>query len=363
MTVTRNTKNVPYYQLGFGAFASLEGMVDARRSPESPGALFYVDHFFRGDGGCTLPLPVRGDDLVVFVNTEREPTVENIDLLSGEAEVFFGERLPCCVTGIGGGSVLDTAKAVANLLTNPGRAEDYQGWELVRHPAVYKIGVPTIAGTGAECSRTCVLTNHKRGLKLGMNSDFTVYDQILLDPELTRSVPRDQFFFTGVDTFMHCFESLRGSYRNVIVDRLSETAVDLCREVFLGRGDMQSDDKLEKMMVASYIGGMAAGNTGAVHPISAALSTVLHLPHGKANCYALSVLGDIYPEEHALFMEMKAENGIDLPPGICRYLPDERCEALYRASIIHEKPLTNALGPDYKTILNRDRLIALFRAM
>jgi 3-deoxy-alpha-D-manno-octulosonate 8-oxidase len=176
-------------------------------------------------------------------------------------------------------------------------------------------------------------------------------------------VPRNQFFFTGVDTFMHCFESLRGSYRNVIVDCLSETAIALCRDIFLGLGDMQSDENLENMMVASYIGGMAAGNTGAVHPISAALSTVLHLPHGKANCYALSVLGDIYPEEHALFMEMKTKNGIDLPSGICRNLPEDRCEALYQASIIHEKPLTNALGPDYKTILNRDRLIALFRAM
>jgi 3-deoxy-alpha-D-manno-octulosonate 8-oxidase len=361
MAVTRNTKNVPYYQLGFGAFASLDGMVDARRSPESPRALFYVDHFFRGDG--TLPLPARGDDLVVFVDTAQEPAVENIDLLSEGAKLFFGEQKPCCVTGIGGGSVLDTAKAVANLLTNPGKAEDYQGWDLLNNPAVYKIGVPTLAGTGAECSRTCVLTNRKRGLKLGMNSDFTVYDQILLDPGLTRSVPRDQFFFTGIDTFMHCFESMRGSYRNVIVDCLSETAVSLCRDIFLGPGDMQSDDKLEKMMVASYIGGMAAGNTGVVHPLSAALSTVLHLPHGKANCYALSVLDEFYPEEHALFMEMKVKNSINLPPGICRDLPDDLYEALYRASVIHEKPLTNALGPDYPTILNRNRLIALFKAM
>jgi 3-deoxy-alpha-D-manno-octulosonate 8-oxidase len=382
MPVTRNTKNVPYYRLGFGAFTSLGDMVDARRSPESPGALFYVDHFFRDHrrepassadrqgslraatgSADKLALPARDDDLVVFVDTSQEPTVENIDLLSAAAKTFFRETPPCCVTGIGGGSVLDTAKAVANLLTNPGKAEEYQGWDLVANPAVYKIGVPTLAGTGAECSRTCVLTNRKRGLKLGMNSDFTVYDQLVLDPELTRSVPCDQFFFTGVDTFMHCFESLRGSYRNIIVDRLSETAIGLCRDVFLGAADMLSDGNLENMMVASYIGGMAAGNTGVVHPLSAALSTVLHLPHGKANCYALSVLGDFYPEEHALFTDMKAKNGITLPTGICRNLPDDGYEALYRSSIIHEKPLTNALGPDYASILSKNRLIALFKAM
>ncbi|MDR1947173.1 MAG: iron-containing alcohol dehydrogenase [Desulfovibrio sp.] len=360
MPVTRNTKNVPYYLLGFGAFASLGGMVDARRGRESGGALFYLDRFFRD---AKLSLPARAGDKVVFVDTSSEPTVENIDSLTGEAKAYFGTKAPCCVTGIGGGSVLDTAKAVANLLTNPGRAEDYQGWELVKNPAVYKIGVPTLAGTGAECSRTCVLLNRKRGLKLGMNSDFTVYDQILLDPELTRSAPCDQFFFTGTDTFMHCFESLRGSYRNIIVDRLSETAVGLCRDIFLGPDDMKADGNLENMMVASYLGGMAAGNTGVVHPVSAALSTVLHLPHGKANCYALSALGDFYPEERALLMEMKAKNKIDMPEGICRNLPDDRYEALYQAGIIHENPLSNALGPEYKEILSRDRLVSIFKAM
>jgi 3-deoxy-alpha-D-manno-octulosonate 8-oxidase len=58
----------------------------------------------------------------------------------------------------------DTGKAVSNLLRNPGNAEDYQGWDLVKNPGVYKIGVPTISGTGAEASRTCVMTNPKNGL-------------------------------------------------------------------------------------------------------------------------------------------------------------------------------------------------------
>ncbi len=67
---------------------------------------------------------------------------------------------------------------MANLLTNGGKAEDYQGWDLVKKPAIYKIGIPTISGTGAEASRTCVMTNSKSGIKLGMNSDFTIYDQL-----------------------------------------------------------------------------------------------------------------------------------------------------------------------------------------
>ena len=135
---------------------------------------------------------------------------------------------------------LDTAKAVANLLTNPGKAEDYQGWELVKSPAVYKIGIPTLSGTGSECSRTCVLTNIPKNLKLGMNSDYTVYDQLLLDPDLLATVPRDQYFYTGIDTFMHCVESLQGSYRNAIIDAFSVRAVQLCEEIFLS-DDMMSE--------------------------------------------------------------------------------------------------------------------------
>ena len=71
---------------------------------------------------------------------------------------------------------------------------------------IYKIAIPTISGTGSEATRTCVITNKSTGLKLGMNSDYTVFDQIIMDPELTKSVPRDQYFYTGMDAFIHCFE-------------------------------------------------------------------------------------------------------------------------------------------------------------
>ena len=114
---------------------------------------------------------------------------------------FFSSKQdnkPVAVIAIGGGSTLDTVKAVSNLLNNPGVAEDYQGWDLVKNPGIYKIGVPTISGTGAEASRTCVMTNYKKNLKLGMNSEFTIYDQLILDSDLSKTVPRDQYFYTAM---------------------------------------------------------------------------------------------------------------------------------------------------------------------
>ncbi|MDR1360173.1 MAG: iron-containing alcohol dehydrogenase [Deltaproteobacteria bacterium] len=357
MSLTRNTKSVPAYLFGSGALAGLGALLEARR----PGAvLFYVDHFFQ-NSSLLKELPRQSGDELVFVDTSHEPTVEYVDSLAKAARA--APVPPVCLVGLGGGSVLDVTKAVANLLTNPGKAEDYQGWDLLKNPAVYKIGVPTLSGTGAECSRTCVLTNSRRGLKLGMNSDFSLFDQLILDPALTRSVPREQFLFSGLDTFMHCFESLRGAYRNLIVDALATGAQALCQEIFLGPGDMMDEDNRAKMMVASYLGGTAAGNVGLVHPFSAGLSMVLHIPHGRANCHALSVLGEFYPEENALLREILARQKVSLPGGICAGLTEDQYEALYQGSIIHEKPLSNALGPDFRSLLTRSKVLELFRKM
>ncbi|MDO5484310.1 MAG: alcohol dehydrogenase, partial [Desulfovibrionaceae bacterium] len=85
----------------------------------------------------------------------------------------------------------------------------------------------------------------------------------------------------------------------------------------------------------------AAGFVGAVHPVSAGLSMILHMPHGLANCYALSVEEDIYPEQYREFMTMVERQGIELPKGICQGLTEAQYDGLYEASIVHEKPLIN----------------------
>jgi 3-deoxy-alpha-D-manno-octulosonate 8-oxidase len=357
----KHTKNVPYYTFGPGAFAQLSDLIAPRRVPEGP-VVFYVDHCFEGREQMER-LPLQPGDHVIFVDTGHEPSVEDIDAYTDALKRALHGRTPVCLVGMGGGSTMDVAKAVGNMLVNPGKAEDYQGWDLVKNAPPYKIGVPTLSGTGAEASRTCVLTNTKKRLKMGMNSDLTMYDHLVLDPELTARVPRDQYLFSGLDTFMHCVESLRGSYRNVIVDALAKTAVFLCKEVFLGPVDMMEAENREKLMIASYLGGMAAGNTGLVHPLSAGLSIVLHIPHGRANCYALSVLEEFYPEEHAFFRAVLKKQRIALPGGLCGGLDEDAMQMLYEGSIVHEKPLTNALGPDFKKILTRDKVLDLFRRM
>ena len=69
--------------------------------------------------------------------------------------------------------------------------------------------------------------------KLGINSDYTPFDQVILDPDLTKTVPKDQWFYTGMDCYIHCIESLNGTYLNAFSQSYGEKAYDLCKEIFL----------------------------------------------------------------------------------------------------------------------------------
>lgn len=358
----RNAKNVSYYMIGDGAIDQLHELMIPQRDamPDAP-AIYFIDHFFRKTD-LVERLPILEWDQRVMVDTTEEPTCESVDAYTARVKAFLNGKKPCALIAIGGGSTMDTCKCVGNLLTNPGDAADYQGWDLVKNPAPYKVAIPTLSGTGSETSRTGIMTNKKKGIKLGMNSDYSMFDQVLLDPRLPATAPRDQYFYTGVDCFMHCFEYLDGQYRNKITDAFAEKALELTKKVFLS-DDMMSDHSREQLMIASFKGGMAAGFVGVVHPFSAGLSIVLGMHHGLANCYALSVLEDIYPGPYKTFMEMMEKQGITLKKGICANLTPAQYDQLYEASIVHEKPLMNKLGPNYRDILTKEFVLEKFRQM
>jgi 3-deoxy-alpha-D-manno-octulosonate 8-oxidase len=359
-------RNVSGFTVGKGSVSQLARFVDARRENVGSGsavAVYLVDEFFRGHPDIVASLGIAPNDIVRYVAVADEPTTDGIDAITTEIRAQLG-GLPVTIVGVGGGTTMDTAKAVANLLTNGGAAADYQGWDLVKVPGVHKIAVPTISGTGAEATRTCVMTNTKTGLKLGMNSDYTVFDQMVLDPDLTATVPREQYFYTGMDAYIHCVEALRGSYRNAVGDAYSRETVNLCRQVFLG-DDMMTDEAREKLMVASYLGGCAIATSyvGVVHPFSAGLSVVLGLHHCVANCIALNALEEFYPEEHAEFRTMLEKQRVPLPHGVCKGLSDEQFERLVAATVVHAKPLTNALGENFRDILTDDKVVEIFSRM
>ncbi len=358
----RNSKNVLHYVFGVGSLNET-GEILAKKRPDKDGyAIYFIDGYFK-DKELIKRLPADEHDEMIFVDTAEEPKTSFIN------ELFFNLRTirkdkPYALVGIGGGATLDVAKAISNLLTNGGKAEDYQGWDLVRKPGIYKVGIPTLSGTGAESSRTCVMTNPENGLKLGMNSDFSIYDQLILDPDLTKTVPENQFFYTGMDTYIHCIESLNGRHRNAVGDAFSDQALKLSREVFFSE-DMKSHANREKIMIASYLGGCAIANSyvGVVHPFSAGLSVVLGIHHGIGNCIALAALREFYPKEVEEFLVLIYRHKVNIPKGICADLTAEQYERLYKSTIMHEKPLSNALGDSFRSILTEEKVIEIFRRM
>ncbi|RYZ83723.1 MAG: iron-containing alcohol dehydrogenase, partial [Proteobacteria bacterium] len=297
---------------------------------------------------------------VIYVDVTYEPKTTYVDKIANELKAEFGEVSG--VIGIGGGSAMDLAKAVSLMMTNTGSSADYQGWDLVKKPGVYKVGIPTLSGTGAEVSRTTVLTGPTR--KLGMNSDFTPFDQIVLDPALTSNAPVNQRFYTGMDCYIHCIESLEGTYLNEFSKSYGEKALELCQKVFVTK-DNWDDECDDQLMMASYAGGMsiAYSQVGVAHAVSYGLSYLLGTKHGIGNCIVFDKLEEFYPAGVKEFKYMVEKNNIDIPQNITKGLSDDEFNKMIDVSLGMKPLWENALGKDWEKIMTREKLRALYEKL
>ncbi len=354
----RNFKMVGYVVYGRGSFNQLDEIIEPNRKQGLP-MIFLVDHFFKNKD-LVARIPAKGNDKIIYADVTYEPKTTYVDSLAAILKEEFGGVSG--IIGIGGGSTLDLAKAISLMMTNSGSSAEYQGWDLVKNPGVYKVGIPTLSGTGAEVSRTTVLTGPEK--KLGMNSDFTPFDQILLDPDLTANIPKEQRFYTGMDCYIHCIESLQGTFLNEFSKSYGEKALQLCREVFVDKPawDNESDDKL---MMASYAGGMsiAYSQVGVAHAVSYGLSYLLGTKHGVGNCIVFNHLEDYYPEGVKEFKTMAENNGIHIPKNICAGLTDEQFNKMIDVSLGMKPLWENALGKDWAQIMTRDKLRRLYEKL
>ena len=353
----RNFKMVSHVVFGRGCFNQLDDILAEKRKSEDSYMVFLVDDVFL-KSPFKDRVPVKDPDTLMWVNVDHEPKTEYVDRLTQNVKKNSDE-LPDGIVGIGGGSTLDIAKAVSLMLANPGSSADYQGWDLIKNPAVYHVGIPTLSGTGAEVSRTTVLSGPEK--KLGINSDYTVFDQILLDPELIESAPQDQRFYTGMDCYIHCVESLSGTFLNAFSQAYGEKAIELCREVFLGSGP----DRDDKLMMASYCGGMsiAYSQVGICHALSYGLSFVLGIHHGIGNCIVFDTLGDYYTEGVDEFRQMMDKHKVQLPRNLVAGIKDDQLEKMVDVALILEPLWENALGTDWKKTMTRDRIKELYLKM
>lgn len=357
----KNFPMVPRVIFGRGSFNQLNEILAPKRLSIDAPFIYLVDDVFKSNSWLTSRIQLSYDDRIIFISSKEEPKTSQVDTLV-EDIILLTKKRPSGIIGIGGGTLLDLAKAVSIMLTNNGEAKDYQGWDLVKNAGIYHVGIPTISGTGAEVSRTTVLTGPDK--KLGINSDFTPFDQVLLDSELTKNVPTDQWFYTGMDCYIHCIESLNGTYLNAFSQSYGDMALDLCKEIFLS-DDLTEVEAQEKLMMASWHGGMSIvySQVGVAHAMSYGLSYLLGTKHGIGNCIVFDHLEAFYPEGVALFKEMKVKHHIELPEGICANLGDEEFNTMIDISLSLEPLWENALGKNWKKIMTREKLRALYQKM
>jgi alcohol dehydrogenase class IV len=191
------------------------------------------------------------------------------------------------VIGLGGGSVLDTGKAIAALVTNPGDVFDYlevigKGQPLINAPLPY-IAIPTTAGTGSEVTRNAVIQSTEQNVKVSLRSPMMLPRLALVDPELTYHLPPEITASAGLDALTQLIEPFVSVKANPLTDAI-------CREGMvhaaqsLARAYQNSADKeaRERMSLASLLGGLALANAalGAVHGFAGPLGGMLHAPHG-----------------------------------------------------------------------------------
>lgn len=356
----KNFKSVGKCVFGRGGFNQLDSILAEKRVNSDSYVVFLLDNYFK-DKALAGRIPLHAKDHLIFIDVDaHEPTTEQIDELNQHIR-GLSATLPVALVGIGGGSVMDIAKATSMMLTNDGLSTQYQGLNLIKNQGIFHVGVPTLAGTGAEVSMTAVLTGPVK--KLGIKCDYTVFDQIILDSELVADVPQNQWFYTGMDTYIHCIESLTGTMLNEFSKAYGVKSLDLCREVFNDLG--QSPEGDEKLMIASYMGGLSLtySEVGVCHALSYGLSYVFGYRHGIANCIAFDELPDYYDDAVSEFKGMVKKHNIHIPKGLAKGWKEEEVAKMAQVAIALEHMWKHAIGGHWKEVITQEKIMALYYRM
>ncbi len=357
----KNIRNNDRLIYGRGCLSMLGDIIKDKRELNNKYVVYVIDDYFINKP-LVAKLPIESNDQIHYVDVNQyEPKTEQIDNLRDT--ILQKSGLPAIIVGIGGGSAMDIAKATSVMLTNPGPSSDYQGLNLAKIPGVYSIGIPTVSGTGAECSTTAVLTGPIK--KLGIKCDYTPFNQIVLDPDLIATVPKNQWFYTGMDTFIHDMESSSGMFYNTFSAAYGDQSIELCYDVFLREGCGQNEINDEKLMVASLFGGLSLtySEVGVCHALSYGLSYVFGTRHGYANCLAFNHLEEYYGNAVSDFKKMVELHDIDLPQNQSENWTEDEIHRMAEISYNLPHMWHHALGPDWENKISIPQIMDLFRRM
>lgn len=226
-------------------------------------------------------------DIPLFDEVEQNPKHSTIDKAG---DIVRGFK-PDLVIGLGGGSALDAAKAIALLAANPGRIEEYEGLAKYKNPPLPVLAIPTTCGTASEVTWVSVITHTGRKFKMSIKGPLLFPAAALVDPDLLMTLPPPLIASTGLDALTHGIEAYTVKPATFITDIFSRASLKYIFQ-FLERAydDIEGDFKArEWIMLGSLLAGMAFGNSdvGAVHCLSEAVGSLYDTAHGVANAIFL----------------------------------------------------------------------------
>ncbi len=223
---------------------------------------------------------------------------------------------PDLVVGLGGGSALDAAKAIALLATNPGGIEDYEGKGKYTLPPRPVLAIPTTCGTASEVTWVSVVTHTERLFKMSIKGPLMFPAVALVDPDLLLTLPPPLIASTGMDALTHAIEAYTVKAATFMTDIFARESLNLIFQ-FLERAyrNIKNDSEARVgIMKGSMIAGMAFGNSdvGAVHCIAEAVGSLYDTPHGVANSVFLPYVMEFnLPAAKARYADIARIAGID----------------------------------------------------
>ncbi len=240
-------------------------------------ALIITDPFVAKSGMLqmiTYRLQDGYTEFEIFSDVVPDPPIEEIS--KGVKKLL--EYAPDCVIAIGGGSAIDSAKAIREFATRGGYKE------------TALIAIPTTSGTGSEVTSFAVVTDPSKDIKYPLVSDSMLPTEAILDADLVKSVPANITADTGMDVLTHAIEAYVSINNNEFSAALAEKAIEICG-TFLLRSYLDNNDThaRQKMHVASCLAGLAfnSASLGLNHGAAHALGGKFHIPHGRANAMLL----------------------------------------------------------------------------
>lgn len=223
---------------------------------------------------------------IIVDNVPPEPEVKEVGQIYLQAKEFSPE----IIVAVGGGSVLDTAKFLSAMLTNPSYAKDITDTSTFTVSPVPVVMLPTSAGTGAEATQNAIIFVEEKRLKVGVVHTSFIPSHVLLDPELTITMPPSVTASTGIDAFCHAIECLISKKGNPFSQAFALRAIHLISK-YLPRACRDGADleAREQMLLASFYAGICinTASTVAVHALSYPLGGAYRIPHGVANAMLL----------------------------------------------------------------------------